>query len=175
MDAPRLIKRQPSPETAESPSGRDTVMETGSAGRLKWSRDTKRSCLLPGLAGMASVLLKRYGKEASRRTGISSAETGSQEIIQQKRSITMRIGIKDLTMNWEIGKYWLYYTIYGARSARPGSEGSEGKVSSPCRAGGYVRLTAAGCVERLCSLTLKGTKVKRFLRLTGLWPEGSKV
>ena len=87
----------------------------------------------------------------------------------------MRIGIKDLTMNWEIGKYWLYYTICRARSARPGSEGSEGsegKVASPYGAGGYVRLTAAGCVEGLCSLTLKGGESEKVLKIDRLLTGG---
>ena len=48
-------------------------------------------------------------------------------------------------------------------------------MASPYGAGGYVRLTAAGCVERLCSLTLKGAKVKRFLSLTALRAEGCGI
>ena len=37
-----------------------------------------------------------------------------------------------------------------------GSKGSEGNADGSCGPEGYVRLPAAGCVERLCSLTLKG-------------------
>ena len=45
-------------------------------------------------------------------------------------------------------------------------------MASPCGAGGYGRLTAAGCVERLCSLTLKGEGIafgdEYIVSVTGL-------
>ena len=45
-------------------------------------------------------------------------------------------------------------------------------MASPCGAGGYGRLPAAGCVEGLCSLTLKGEGIafgdEYIVSVTGL-------